>query len=481
VRWTAALATPMIRDAMGIGAETPARARRARTIVASRALRAVVVTLGLGCGEATLDGPGRGSDAGAPTSTGDTLPPLDTGEPASSGEASTGEPQSPDDPRWCPVDCTIVLPERWVYEGAPPQQPLAPGPHGVPAMLREPDGAFVVAELRGGEARLHRVGHDGTPQGDVTLPLPCDPCELTDVAPHPAGDLLVSAAGVVDGAHILLAARYDPARHALVWLTTSPLEPVQGVHVRSGGIAALPGELTAQLFLRADPFFEFDIQQSTLMVAYGPTGRRLDEVLLVTDGVTPTRPPLLARTAPDGTLLVGLFYGAFDGLRGLTTRLAPPLWQAGYAIMPVAYDDIALDAQGRAFELGHVFDGSHVYLVLGERTNTASSLRWKASVALASTTARPGALALGPDGDVYTATRTTQVPGGVADPLVSVSLSRWTPQGELRWSTTLLHAVADSFCPLELAVDGDEGLVVAAVVGDRLRVERRAQHCACPG
>jgi hypothetical protein len=62
---------------------------------------------------------------------------------------------------------------------------------------------------------------------------------------------------------------------------------------------------------------------------------------------------------------------------------------------------------------------------------------------------------------------------------VGLSLSRWTPQGELRWDTTLLLAAADSFAPLELAVDDDEGLVVATVVDGRLRVERLEQRCAC--
>lgn len=453
---------------MGTGAEAPAWA-------ASRALRAVAMVLGLGCGEATLDGP-------ASTSTGDTLPPLESGEATSTGDGSTGEPVIPDDPRWCAVECAIVLPVDWAYEGAPEWEPAEPDDHVVPAMLREPDGALLVAELRDGKARLHRLRDDGEPQWDVALPLPCDPCELSDVARHPSGDLLVSASGLVVNDLRLLAARYDAVRHELVWLASHPLESFEeGVHVRSGGITALSDELVAQLYMRASPEILFDPQQRTMVITYGPDGVQLDDEELLSDWITSARPPLLARTAPDGTLLVGIFYGAYDGFRGLTARLEPPLWQLSYAIGPAAFDDIVLDARGHAIELGHALDGTRVHLLLDERAGVESSPRWSATLALASTTASPGALALGPDGDVYVAIRTTQAPGGTPEPLVGLSLSRWTSQGELRWSTTLLQAVAESSAPLELAVDGDEGLVVAAIVDGRLRVERRAQQCGCEG
>lgn len=425
---------------------------------------------GLGCGDPALDG--------SAATTGDPLPRLDTGAMESTGEGSTGEPVASDDPRLCAAACPLVLPTRWVYESGPASRPTVPAAHVVPVMLRDPNGMLTVAELRDGKARLHRLDGDGRLQWNVPLPLPCDPCELTDVALHPSGDLLLSATGVSpQGEPRLLAARYDAVIHALVWLTELPLVPIEGVHVRSGGIAALPDDVVAQLYMRGE--LEFDVLQRTLVIAHGPEGVVLDEETLTYGSATTIRPPLVARATADGTLLVGVFEGSSSHPIGRTERMTPPLWHVAFATVPTALDDIVLAADDHAIELGHTFDGEHVHLLLGERAGAEPQPRWVASLTLPSTTSTPAALALGPDGDVYVAMRTTQAPGDTPEPLVGVSLSRWTPTGELRWHTTLLQAVAETFNPVELAVDDDEALVVAAIVDGRLRVESRAQHCAC--
>ncbi len=447
--------------------------------MASRALRAVAMLLGLGCGDGSLDG-ATATTSEAPASTGSPLPPLDTSEASSTtGAASTGEPTVPDDPRLCAEECTIVLPSRWVYEATPPPSPAVPGAHVVPAMLRDADGTLTVAELVDGQPRLHRLDHEGRLQWNVPLPLPCAPCELTDVSRHPSGDLLLSATGVDDeGELALLAVRYDATRHARVWMARRPLVPIEGVHVRSGGIAALSDELVAQIYMRGE--FDFDALQRTFVVAYGADGTLLDEEELVVGSATVVRPPLLARPTAEDELLVSVFGGTNAQVYGLTDRMGPPLWTtSGFVFPPAPLDDVELDARGHAIELGHTFDGTHAYLLLADREGVEPMPRWVATLALASTTGSTAALALGPDGDPHVAVRTTQAPGGTAEPLVGLSLSRWTPDGELRWHTTLLQAVAESFAPLALAVDDDGGLLVAAVVDGRLRVEHRAQQCAC--
>jgi hypothetical protein len=437
-----------------------------------------VLALALGCGDASLDQrPAIPGDA--TTSTGDTLPPLDTGEPSSTGEASTGEPMVDDDPRLCAAPCAIVLPPRWTYEGPPAPLDATPGPHVMPVLLRDADGTLTIAELVGGEARLHRLDAEGRLQWNVPLPLPCDTCELTDVAPHPSGDLLLSATGVdYAGELSLIAMRYDAVRHYAVWQGGLPIVPFEGLQARSGGIAALPDDVVAQLYIRGE--VGFDVVQQTLVVAYGPDGTLVEEEFLTTDSPTVLRPPLLARPAPDGRVLVAVFASAGNMPYGLVDRIAPPLWQTdGFVYPATALDDVVLDARGHAIELGHTFDGMHAYLVLSERADVEPSPRWAASLLLPSTTASIAALALGPDGDVYAAVRTTQAASETAEPLAAVTMARWTPQGELRWHSTFLHAVAESFHPLGLAVDDDEGLVLAAVVGGRIRVERRVQGCAC--
>lgn len=466
---------------MGTRSPARSRARPASMRAASPARRTIAACVGLalGCGDASLDErPSTTRDE--PASTGDTLPPLDTGEPSSSsGDASTGEPMASDDPRLCAADCTIVLPPSWTYDATPPRLPPAPGDHVVPAMLREADGTLTVAELASGVPRLHRLDGEGRLQWNVPLPLSCDPCDLTDVAPHPSGDLLLSATGLDDeGALQLLAARYDATRHARVWQSERPLEPLDGVHVRSGGIAALSDGLVAQLYLRGE--IQFDVQQRTLVIAYGSDGTVLDEEVLTLGSATEVRPPLLARPTADGALLVGVFGGSPAQVYGIADRIAPPLWELrASTFVFTAFDDLMLDPSGNSIELGHGFDGTRVYLGLSERAESEPTPRWVAQLALPSTTSSPASLALGPDGDLYVAIRTTQAPGGTPEPLVGLSLSRWTSEGELRWHTTLLQALADSVRPVWLAVDHDEGLVIAAVVDGGLRAERRAQQCAC--
>lgn len=464
---------------MSLRSSARSRARWARVAVPSPVRRAaLVLALALGCGDASLD-ERPASPGDRETSTGDTLPTLDTGEPTSTGEASTGEPMVDDDPRLCAAECAVVLPPRWTYEATPPPLAAAPGAHVMPAMLRDADGTLTIAELADGTARLHRLDGEGRLQWNVPLPLPCDPCELTDVARHPSGDLLLSATGTNYGGQLrLIAMRYDAVRHAPVWEGGLPIEPIDGLQARSGGIAAVSDEVAAQLYMRGQ--IDFDVQQHTLVVAYGPDGTLVEEETLMVDSASELRPPLLARPTPDGRVLVAVFAVAGDVPYGLTDRIAPPLWQlGGFAYPPTALDDVVLDARGHAIELGHTFDGTHAFLVLGERADVEQNPRWAASLSLPSTTASTAALALGPDGDVYAAVRTTQAASETAEPLAAVTMARWTSQGELRWQGTFLHAVAESFHPLGLAVDDDEGLVLAAVVDGRLRVERRVQGCAC--
>lgn len=438
----------------------------------------LALSLGLGCSGSSLDPEVAGATTEL-TTTGGTLPALDSGDGTSTGEDSTGPPPEPDDPRLCPIECSVQLPLDWAYDGTAPRTPSAPGTHGVAAMVREADGMLTLGEQLEGVGALHRLDRHGALQWSVPLPLPCDPCELTHVALHPSGDLLLSASGwLFDRSFVLLAARYDPRAHAVVWSTSRPLQPIPGVWVRSGEIAALREDLAVQLYMTGQ--IDFEVNQSTQLLAYDEQGLIVDDEYLVQGSATMARPPLLARAAPDESLVVGVFIGYDNFLVGQLDRITPPLWHTGgYVTVPAPLDDLALDAVGRTVELGRSFDGSHVHAVLSERTGVDPQPRWLATLALPSESSTAAALALAPDGDAYVAVRTTQAPTEEATPLVTLALSRWTPTGELRWSTTLLQAVAEATLPVALEVDDDEGLVIATVVNDRLRVERRTQRCEC--
>lgn len=489
--WTRRPRAPMIGDAMSSPSQTrrldrPGTTRPTATHGGPRAGPAVVLALVvvvpiLGCrGETSLDqiDAAIATEATGAATTGGTLPALDDGD-SSTGEASTGQPPAPDDPRLCPAECTLELPLDWAYDGTATAVPSDPGTHRLTAMLREPNGMLTLGEQRDGTATLHRIDRHGALQWNVPLLLPCDVCDLSHVARHPSGDLLLSASGwLVDADFTLLASRYDPVQHTVVWVTTRPLQPIPGVQVRSGDIAALDDGLVTQLYMSGQ--YDFDVLQNTRLVVYDDSGLIVAEEHITQGSATIARPPLLGRATADQTLVIGVF-GGFDGnLYGRTDRIAPPLWNTtAYVSLPFPLDDLAVDDRGHSLDVGHTFDGTRTYLVLADRSAVSTQPSWVATLGIASTTSSPAALALGPEGELYLAVRTTQAPSDDATPLVGLALTRWTSGGELRWSSTLLMGVDDTHRPVTLAVDDDEGLVIAAIVGDRLRVERRTQHCEC--
>ncbi|MEM9460190.1 MAG: hypothetical protein AAGF11_38795 [Myxococcota bacterium] len=454
---------------------------------------------GEACSESSLD---EAVPSASPSSSseGGTLPAMDTSSPTTAAlDEESGEPPPSDDPRLCIDPCRLTLPVDWIYEGTPPPPPeegqgneppnddpvpplgseFDPEGHLVPAMLRDPsDGSLILGEERRGTASLHRLDRHGRLQWNVPLPLPCDVCELTDITRHPSGDLLLSASGLLlDQGHGLIAARYDPIDHTVVWATTTPFPTPSFVTGRSGEIAALSNGAVAQLYLAG---IGFSASQQILLASYDTEGSLLEQVILLQDQAMEIRYPLIARTLVGGDLLVSVPWGSSEIAFGRTAHLAPPLWNLALELFhPAPLDDAQPDARGHTIELGHAFDGTHTHLVLADREGLEPEPRWVATLALDSTTGRRAALALGPDAEPYAAARTTPALGEQAGPLVGLSLARWTTNGELRWHTTLLDRLDDSENPVEIVIDDDEGIIFATVIDDRLRVERRTQRCTC--
>ena len=363
----------------------------------------------------------------------------------------------------------------------PPSGGFDPRGHGVPTMLRDPlDGSLTMVEQRDGTATLHHLDRDGQLEWNVPVPLPCDVCEVTHLARHPSGDLLLSATGqLIDGDYALIAARYDPRTHQTAWVTTRPLSFTPQVPSRSGEIAALGDEhVIAQTFVVG--MIEFGALQNVSMAIYRDDGALIELVQVRLDQALPSRPPLLVRPTHDGEITIAVPSGQPGHVFGLVRSFAPPLWLplSGYSV-PVAVDDLGPDRGGHMLEVGHNFDGHHVRLMLQDRAALEFEPRWSATTTFDSVTNGRATLAVGPHGDAYLALRTAQAPAEGVAPLVGLSMARFTTEGELRWQLTMLDPLTDHHDPIALAVDDDDGLLVATVSDDRLRIDRRRQRCEC--
>lgn len=446
------------------------------------------------CGSASLDGTVPSATTGGEASSG-TLPALDTaGESTTDGGTTGDEPALPD-PAWCEPGCRITLPVRWSYEGVPDSGEVEPGSHYVPGLLREADGGVTVAEQRRRWATLHGLDATGALRWNRPLPLPCDECELDGVSRHPSGDLLLGAAGnVIDGDFAILTGRYDPEADVLRWASTHAIEPGTVSPSRSGDVVALSDSLVLQLFLQGD--IEFVGSQSIGVLVYGADGELLEREWLETQTAQTVRWPLLLRPSSADELVVAIPRGSASSPYAQLGRMEAPLWSpSGTLSLPEPLDDLEVDDRGHTLTLSHTFDGDRMHLLLDDRAGLEPQPRWVATLAVASVEQSRADLAIGPDGDLYTAVRTAQrleLPdGGEGDggddgedapspePLVGLALARWTSQGELRWSTTVLMDVALGPRPVAIEVDDDEGLLLATVAGGRLRVERWQQQCEC--
>ncbi len=455
------------------GRRAPATRTPARALVAAMVL--------VGCSEASLDEPSLASvTTGTDT---DGLPPIDTAPVSDSATETAGDSEGGDDPALCEPGCRIGLPLGWVYQGLPDVVPAEPGTHQIPAMILETDGTLTVLEQRQQTASIHHLDADGDLAWNIPVPLPCDLCEVASMSRHPSGDLLLSATGwLIDGEFSLIASRYDTDRHATVWLATQPLpdQPeLPEFSTQAGAIVGMADSTVVQLYVRHT--FDFQAFQNNRLIVYDPDGLFVeDEELTPFDDALAVQPPLLAQATPSGELAVGLVRGSSSSPFGQTDRIHSPHWEISTSLFSIEpLDALLVDERDHSFELFHGFDGKMVYLVLNDRAGTELQPRWVATLALPSDDSSRAALALGPDGDVYAAIRTTPGVAGNPGSTVGVSLVRWTTEGELRWHSTVLMNAAQTDAPVSLAVDDDDGLVIAAVVDDRLRVERRAQRCVC--
>ncbi|MEX1369222.1 MAG: hypothetical protein AB1Z98_39200, partial [Nannocystaceae bacterium] len=277
---------------------------------------------------------------------------------------------------------------------------------------------------------------------------------------------------------------------------SQPVDEFVGVPSRAGSIVAVSETAVAQLSLEA--FVDFEVQQAIRLSIYGEQGVLLEHSLLIVQVAQAQARPLLARPLPNGDVAVALPRGLDGAPYASLDRVEAPLWNFSGAISLVQpVDDFEVDARDHTLALSRTFDGERLHLLLDDRAGLELMARWVATLAVPSTTESRAELAVGPDGDLYTAVRTTQrielppaddsggepdsgdEPEPGVDPLVGLSVARWSSSGELRWSTTVLMDIAPGPRPVALEVDELGGLLLATVAGGRLRAERWEPTCSC--
>ena len=406
-------------------------------------------------------------------------------EASSTGSADT-EVEDPM-PGVCAPGCQITLPPDWVYEGEADPNVFEPGTHRVPGLLRDEEGNFIVADQRGDWSTLIGLDASGRRQWHRPLPLSCDLCDLSAMTWHPEGELMLSATGwVIDGEFSLMAGRYDVAADELSWETATPLFYFEDGGPHSGGITVISDILTAQIYRWRVP--GPSEQQFTSLMIYGNEGVAIENPTVSTDFAQQRDWPFLVRTTTDGDLITAYPRGFDTNPYGAIERFEVPLWGGGinYSVAD-PLDAIEIDAGGNNLELFHTFDEESMRVVLLNR-GVDFQPNWAATVKMPSRTNGRGSLALGPEGDYYAIYQTSQAievppetpPEDQPEPLLGLTFVRWSPQGEQRWLTTVLTDLTFSPDPPAVVVDEDGGIVVASIVDDRLRVERRTQRCTCP-
>ncbi len=431
----------------------------------SHASRSQLLLLGgawlgaLACGGpiASLD-----TDA-ATTGTGTTGP--ETTESTDDGMGSNGDPAS------CSPECTPILTPTWSYEGPP-------GSYAVVEMLRDADGALWLGiQQADGGVGLSRVSAQGELQWSANPGLGCQRCELADIELHPSGDVLLGATGRESvGPDQAVLARFDVAAGEVAWVRTLDLQVGKDMVPRLGELALLDDDRL--IAMRVNGFSDGEVLELLDLTADGTL--RWQGYLGAQQGSGGSWPPLLVR-APTGEA-VGAHAWWDDQTEELltaTSRLLPPYYvTVSRVFLPLRLDDLAVDAQGHRIELARSEGNETITLVVTSRRSSDLE-RWTGSLPLLTTSSLRAALAVGPDGQVYTAARTTpQAPFGTPY-TVMLEVARWSVDGELRWHAAQPLEVMATPDPLELVIDDDHGVIVGTVVRGRPTVTRFEQACAC--
>jgi hypothetical protein len=484
------LARRSLDDRLGVGTAATVRDEPRRAGVG-----ALVGALGLGlasgCGSTvSLDQPpaeasGSSSTTAASTEAHASIA-VDTGTADTSAPwpdvPATDVPPLP--PQLCPAECTVELPLVWTWESEPLPASRDEPPDGgtqltgrhLAAMVRALDGSFVIAENRGPEPWLTRVDRDGATVWSTYFDLACD-CALVDIALTPLGDIMVLGEGVFIGSLTYLSvfqAALGPDGTYPYWVALAAVWGSENRPARVGSIMPISSESAAVMVAESGlegETLEKDWFQIYHFVSGVPEGTWLLDTQLAT---TPPRRPrgvALSRGELAATVPGGLGLGDY-------VAWMPPFSSSVSAIelSPGPIDAIVAGPDGGVVVAGieRPVDAPARLRMAG--LPHAESPAWTHDVELPADAIGLPALAMDGGGSAYAAVRI--IDARSREP--AVWLSRLHPDGTLAWSIIVPLPASESPVPVALSLADDGGdLVLAAIVDERLHLERREQGCRC--
>lgn len=418
-----------------------------------------LLVVALACGDAPVSLDRDPGTTGSGTSAADTL-------------ASTGEDPPPlDGPPICAPECSAILTPTWTYEGPS-------GSYNVVEMLRDADGSLWLG-LQGsqGNVSLLRLSAAGELAWAAAPGLPCDRCELSDIALHSSGDVLLGATGHSNvGPDEVIVARFEVATQTLAWVRTLALAAGESTFPRLGELAVLDDDHIVAL--RVDGFSEGEVLEVLDLTADGTLRRK--SYMGAQPGSGGPWPPLVVR-ALTGEMVAAHAWWDDETERMVTTssRLVPPYYSLVSQVqLPLRLDDLAVDGVGRRLELARSVGADTLTLVLTSRRSSDPE-RWTTSLPILTTSSSRPALAVGPDDQVYVAARATpRAPPGLPA-TVTLEVARWSPDGALGWRSARPVELMATPDPLELVIDDDHGVIVGTVVHGHVTVVRYEQTCTC--
>lgn len=427
-------------------------------------LLGVLLGTGLGTGVGCR-GPTTSLDTTPTTgTTGDAATTTGTGE----DDGTTGEPVV-----LCSEECTPHLRPSWSYEG--PE-----GHRTVVEMLRDSDGSLTLGTQQlHGTVGVTRLTATGELEWAVNPGMSCHDCQLTDIALHPSGDVLLSATepASMGAPPLSLVARFDVATRELVWVRSLTMSPTLSGRPRTGELVVLDDDRIVQV--RVDGHDDIESIEVIDLDAEGTM--RWERTVLSQPQSGDDWPPLAVRGV-GGDLVLGHAWwdSEAERMQAASSRLLPPLYSSLSRLpLTLTLDDLVVDAAGRRIELARS-DGTETITLRVTSRRGSDPERWSSSLPLLSTANARAALAVGPDDDVYVAARTTpRLAPDEPSVVVSLDVARWTADGQLRWSATRPLDMMATSDPIELVVDEDDGVIVGTVIEGQLHVARFEQACAC--